>query len=143
MRPIKYIVIHASATPDDMDIGVEEIDKWHRNKGWRMIGYHDVIRRNGVIEKGRPIEMAGAHVRGKNAWSIGICLVGGVDVDDIALAEFNFTREQMQTLNGLLDSYKIEFPEAEILGHRSFLGVNKACPCFDVKSYTITERRTR
>jgi hypothetical protein len=143
MRPIELIVIHAAATPENMDIGVAEIREWHIDRGMRDIGYHDVIRRNGLIEKGRNIERAGAHAKGYNSHSIGICLVGGVDVDDISEAEFNFTRPQMASLNKLLDLYKIEFPDAEVVGHKDLPGVTKACPCFDVKSYTTYERRTR
>lgn len=141
MRPIELIVIHAAATPDDMDIGVEEIREWHKARGMHDIGYHDVIRRDGRVEKGRPIEITGAHAKGFNAKSIGICLVGGVDVDDLTEAEFNFTRPQMASFNKLLDLYRIEFPEAEVVGHKDLPGVNKACPCFDVKSYNTYERR--
>ena len=136
MRTIEYIVIHCSATGEDKDIGVAEIDAMHKKKGWRMIGYHDVIRRDGRLEKGRPIEERGAHVKGFNDHSIGICIVGGIDADDAKLAEFNYTRAQIESLNRLLDSYKAEFPDAKIMGHKDFPNVNKACPCFDVISYT-------
>lgn len=141
MRHIELIVIHAAATPDDMDIGVKEIRVWHMARGMHDIAYHDVIRRNGQVEKGRPIEMKGAHAKGFNDNSIGICLVGGVDVDDISEAEFNFTRPQMASFNKLLDLYRVEFPDAKVIGHKDLPGVNKACPCFDVNSYTLYERR--
>ncbi len=156
MRHINLIVIHASATSEDMDIGWDEIRHLHTapktekvqwgnkkipGKGWNDGGYHDVIRRDGRVEKGRRIETIGAHARGHNAHSIGVCLIGGVDVDDKSKAEFNFTRPQMASLNELLDLYRIEFPDAEVKGHNELPGVNKACPCFDVKSYNVFERR--
>ena len=54
---VKYIVVHCSYTPEQMDIGAD-IDRWHREKGWMMIGYHKVIRRDGTIEDGRPLNNA-------------------------------------------------------------------------------------
>lgn len=154
MRHIELIVMHASATSEDMDIGAAEIrhlhtapktemvqwgDKMIPGKGWNDGGYHDIIRRNGVVEKGRNIETIGAHAKGHNAHSIGICLIGGVGKDGRPV--FNFTRPQMASLNKLLDLYKIEFPDAKVVGHGELPGVNKACPCFDVNSYTLYERR--
>ena len=136
MRSITQIVIHASATPPGMDIGAEEIRGWHKQRGWSDIGYHAVIRRNGKVEDGRNIERAGAHVKGHNENSFGICLVGGTS-SDASQAEFNFTRHQMASLVRLLDVLKNEFPDAEVLGHRDFPGVAKACPCFNVRAWYV------
>jgi N-acetylmuramoyl-L-alanine amidase len=82
------------------------------------------------VQDGRPIEEIGAHVKGHNKDSIGICLVGGVSKD--GRTEFNFTRWQIDSLERLLDVIKNEFPHAEVKGHRDFEGVTKACPSFDV-----------
>ena len=77
MRKINEIILHCSATPNHMDIGVKEITDWHVNgNGWNDIGYHIVIRRDGTIEDGRPINKIGSHCYGHNRHSIGICLVG-------------------------------------------------------------------
>ncbi len=82
MREINEIIVHCSATPESMDIGVKEIRDWHVNDNkWDDIGYHFVIRRDGTIECGRSIDKAGAHCKGHNAHSIGMCLVGGEDAD--------------------------------------------------------------
>lgn len=132
-RPIHYLVVHAAATPSHMDIGFKEIDRWHREKGWLMIGYHFVIRRDGTVEPGRPVTRAGAHVRGYNANSIGICMVGGESEDGGVMG--NFTPEQFKALRELLFSLLSSHPEAEVLGHRDFPGVAKSCPCFDVKEW--------
>lgn len=110
-----------------MDIGVKEIDRWHKQRGWSGIGYHYVIRRNGAIENGRPIEKIGAHVRGHNAYSIGICLVGGKDI-------FDFSRSQMDKLEILLYGLLDKFPNAVLLGHRD-LQPAKACPRYDVEAW--------
>lgn len=131
MRKINMIIVHCSATRSSQDIGAAEIDKWHRKQGWDGIGYHFVIRRNGKIEKGRPLEVTGAHCKGQNKNSIGICLVGGIDAD--GKPQNNFTDTQFQSLRKLVTDLKNNFPQATIHGHNEF--ANKACPCFDVKEF--------
>ena len=127
-----YIVVHCSATTPDMDIGVEEIDQWHKDRGWSGVGYHDVIRRNGVPEEGRHVNAVGAHVKGYNSISVGVCLVGGID--DNGRPQDNFTPEQYKTLTRLLRFYRALFPEAAIVGHNQ-LNPHKACPSFNVTSF--------
>ncbi len=134
-KETKYIAVHCAATPAGMDIGVKEIDRWHRQKGFLKVGYHFVIRRTGQIELGRDEDEIGAHVQGYNAVSIGVCLVGGVDADDVSKAENNFTEEQFSTLRTLLERLQIQYPDAEVLGHRDFPDVAKACPSFDVRAW--------
>lgn len=134
MRAIDLVVIHASATPPDMDIGVTEIRRWHKGRGFVDVGYHYVIRRDGKLEEGRPLDQEGAHVRGHNAGSIGICLVGGTDADDRKLAEFNFTMPQMIWLADLLNRLAKDWPRALLRGHRD-LDASKACPCFNVTAW--------
>jgi N-acetyl-anhydromuramyl-L-alanine amidase AmpD len=125
MRKIDLIVVHASDTPASMDIGAEEIRQWHLQRGWRDIGYHHVIRRDGEVEEGRSHEVTGAHVRGHNATSIGICMVGGGG------GLFNYTWLQLFALRGLLVRLKEVYPDAAIVGHRD-LDEGKECPCFSV-----------
>jgi len=133
MRQVKYIVIHCAATPPSSDIGVKEIDAWHRKKGWAGCGYHHVIRRNGVVETGRPENKAGAHVLKFNHCSIGVCLIGGLNADRKAAPEY--TDAQWASLEALIKDLHHRYPDAEILGHRDFPDVNKACPCFDAKEW--------
>lgn len=133
LRDIRQIVVHCSATKPTADIGKQEIDRWHRARSFRMIGYHFVIRRDGLVEEGRPISVAGAHVRGHNKYSIGICMVGGVD-DDLEPSN-NFTEDQWSALEKLVLNLREQFPATEILGHRDFPNVAKACPSFDVKEW--------
>ena len=73
MRHINEIIIHCSATPEGRDYTVADIDRWHKARGWRGIGYHYVIYRDGSVHAGRPVEQIGAHCTGHNANSIGIC----------------------------------------------------------------------
>lgn len=130
---VRHIVVHCSATKGDQDIGVKDIDRWHRAQGWAKVGYHFVIRRNGIDEAGRFLHEPGAHAQGYNEKSIGICLVGGLDKD--GKPDDNFTVSQMSTLIRLLDYLNSEFPQAQVLGHRDLPGVKKACPCFDVRAW--------
>ena len=134
MRNIKRIIVHCSATKPTMDIGADEIRHWHsdpkpKGNGWLDIGYHYVIRRDGTLEKGRDIGIAGAHAARYNLSSIGVCLVGGIDESGAPVD--NFATIQFQELRKLLDFLVVTFPDAEVIGHRDLEGVKKACPCFD------------
>jgi N-acetylmuramoyl-L-alanine amidase len=137
VRPITQLVVHCSATQAKADVGVKEIDRWHRQRGFLRIGYHFVIRRDGTLETGRPLEQIGAHVSGHNKESIGICLVGGVQ-EDGKTAENNFTSEQFTQLAALLRKLREDYPNTEIRGHRDFPRVAKDCPSFDVKTWLGT-----
>ncbi len=145
-RRTEYIVVHCSATPPSSDIGADEIDTWHKNRGWKKIGYHAVIRRSGEIEFGRSFDEVGAHVKGWNTRSVGVCLVGGVTEDD-GEAEDNFTQAQYESLMCVVAMLERAYPDAEVLGHRDLSpdldgdGVVeesewiKDCPCFDVREW--------
>jgi len=133
LHTVKYIAVHCSATQAKSDIGKKEIDVWHRKRKMFSIGYHYVIRRNGEIEEGRERTTMGAHVRGFNHNSIGICMIGGVDSK--GKPENNYEPVQFVALKQLLNFLKTENPDAEILGHKDFPGVAKACPCFEVKEW--------
>ena len=78
-RKITDIIIHCSATKEGKDYSVFDIDKWHKARKFKCIGYHFVIYRNGQIVCGRPISEIGAHTTGHNTDSIGICYIGGLD----------------------------------------------------------------
>ena len=130
MRLINSIIVHCADNYADMDIGVKEIDVWHKNRKFDKIGYHYVIRRDGTVEKGRKLNEVGAHAYGFNAHSIGICYAGGLSED--AEPEDNRTPEQKQSMIDLIKSLLKVFPSINtICGHRDLKGVTKACPCFD------------
>lgn len=132
MRNIDTIIIHCSATYPDMDVDAAWIKDIHVNQnGWSDIGYHYVIKRNGEVEQGRDENVAGAHARGWNSDSIGICLIGGLARD--GNQPCNFTAAQWRSLDTLVhdicDRYDIE----EVLGHNDVS--EKTCPTFDVKAW--------
>ena len=131
MRTIRRHIIHASATPNTMDVGAREIDRWHKEKGWAGLGYHFVIRRNGVVETGRPIYKIGAHVAGHNKDSIGTCLIGaGLSLND-------FTEAQKAALRRIDAQIKCDFPHVTTHGHREY--ANKSCPGFNIKDFPWEE----
>lgn len=139
MRRIDYIVIHCADTMPSMDIGVDEIRRWHMlYNQWSDVGYHFVVRRDGTIEEGRDITRIGAHVKGFNNHSIGICWVGGAN-EETKDPEDNRSLAQKVTLRKLVDRMLGAFPDAVLMGHNDFPGVNKACPCFDVCKWYYEE----
>lgn len=141
-RNIKYIAIHASATYPSMKVDRERIKGWHLKRGFSDIGYHYLIMRDGSIVKGRDLdgdglvlEEVGAHVKGVNSVSIGICWIGGTKEDAHKEAEDNRTDEQLKTMKRLIQELSDIYPNAKIRGHRDFPNVAKSCPCFDVKTW--------
>lgn len=123
------IFVHCAATPPSLNADVRLIRQWHKQQGWLDIGYHYVIKRDGTVEDGRPVETIGAHASGENSTSIGVCLAGGVNTK--GEPDANFTYEQYSALVILLVQLKKQFPDVkEIRGHRDV--ANKACPSFDI-----------
>ena len=131
MRDIDYIVIHCAATKPSMDVPIERVKKWHLRRGWSDIGYHYYITRDGKIHGGRNLSTIGAHVRGFNKNSIGICYEGGINEE--GEPEDNRTPEQKKSLLKVVEILKFVFSGAIVQGHRDFPNVNKACPSFDAK----------
>ena len=144
MRKISEIIVHCSATAEMRDFGAKDIDLWHKAQGWDCIGYHYVVRIDGTIEEGRPVERIGAHCKGHNAYSIGICYIGGLAADNKTPKDTR-TTEQKVALLSLVRFLKGKFPDAAVIGHRDASpDINnngiiepsewmKACPSFDAK----------
>lgn len=130
-RPVGLAVIHCAATLPGQHTTVADIDRWHRLRGFDGIGYHFYITRDGLIHTGRPLERIGAHARGFNAVSVGICYEGGLDAS--AMPCDTRSIEQKAALVALLIRLKRDYPLMDIVGHRD-LDPHKACPCFDAMS---------
>lgn len=144
MKTIDTIVIHCTATKEGQDFRAADIDRWHRQRGWKMIGYNYVIDLDGKIEEGRPLTMNGAHTKGWNNHSIGIVYVGGLDKD--GKSKDTRTLEQKKAMHLLVEHLMEKYPTIlYVIGHRDTspdLNGNgkidphewiKDCPCFDVK----------
>ena len=130
MRNINKIIIHCSATPEGKNFTVKQIDACHRQRGFNGIGYHFVIYLDGSVHVGRPLAKAGAHCKGYNAHSIGVCYIGGVASDGKTPKDTR-TDAQKASLVKLITELRQQFPNASVHGHREF--ANKACPCFDAR----------
>lgn len=130
MRAIDEIIVHCTATPKGRDVSVEDITRWHRERGFTTIGYHYVVLLDGTIERGRPEEQVGAHCKGHNSRSIGVAYVGGCD--KAMRPKDTRTVRQRASLRHLLKVLKAKYPTASIHGHNEF--ADKACPSFNVKT---------
>ena len=135
MRTIKKIILHCTATREGEDFSVSDIRKWHTDppRNWSDVGYHFIIRNdeNGTIERGRPIERAGAHVKGQNADSVGIAYVGGVDKD--LKAKDTMTDCQEESFLKLVEALRMVYgDELPVYGHNDFTD-KKECPSFKVR----------
>jgi N-acetylmuramoyl-L-alanine amidase len=158
MRKINAIIIHCSATPADRDYTVANLERDHKARGFKAIGYHRYIKKDGTVYVGRPYEQIGAHVGdlGRNSDTIGICYEGGIkagtDPRNFRNAADTRTDEQKAAiLNEILlvieylKSQGQDVSKLEIMGHRDLSpdkngnGIIephewvKVCPCFDAK----------
>jgi|TARA_R100000081_G_scaffold64810_1_gene33087 N-acetylmuramoyl-L-alanine amidase len=128
MREINKIIVHCSATREGENFEVAEIRKWHLARGFSDIGYHFYIDLYGEIHKGRDIAKIGAHCKGHNRNSIGICYCGGVEADGKTPKDTRYDC-QKESLIAVLRTLKAMYPNAVIHSHNDF--ANKACPSFN------------
>ena len=131
MRNIELIVIHCSATRENQRYTLMQLIRDHA-KRFGFTGYHYYITREGQVYQTRHEQLVGAHVKGYNQHSIGVCYEGGLDSK--GNPKDTRTEEQKHALWALLKSLKMDYPHATILGHCDLPGVDKKCPCFDAKT---------
>lgn len=132
MRVIDRIIIHCSDTPEGRYVNAAEIRRWHiQERGWSDIGYHFVILLDGTIERGRPIDRIGAHCKGQNLHSIGICYVGGMTYDGKKSKDTR-TPEQKTAMRQLVQELSRSHGPLTVHGHNEFS--EKDCPCFNVRA---------
>lgn len=128
MRKINEIIVHCAATPEGKNFKAADIDRWHRERKMKCIGYHYVVDLDGTVEPGRPESEIGAHCLGHNQYSIGVCYVGGLAANGKTPKDTR-TAAQKEALLALLKKLRAKYPKASIHGHRDFAA--KACPSFD------------
>lgn len=127
---VRYIVVHCTATRADRGYTVEQLARDHRRRGFRTIGYHFYVRRDGTATQHRRLLEVGAHCRPWNRCSIGVCYEGGLDAT--GKPADTRTEAQRTRLAELLRLLRRAFPQAEIRGHRDMANATpKDCPCFD------------
>ena len=129
MRLINEIIVHCTGNTATSKISLQDIRDFHIHKrGWRDIGYHFVIFADGRVEKGRPVQLSGAHCKGHNSHSIGIAYIGGILKDGTPADTRTF--KQKNAIIKLIKELKQAYPSiVRVSGHRDY--ANKACPCFD------------
>ena len=151
MRHIDEIIVHCTATRADWWKSksaaqkVREVRRWHVDvNGWDDVGYHFLIDRNGTIVEGRAVEKAGAHTKGRNEHSIGICLFGGHGGSENDQFSDHFTPEQETALRDLIDRLQLQFGETysphgglKVTGHNQYAA--KACPCFNAPNWYMVK----
>lgn len=142
MRKIDMIVIHCSATRADVPLSPRQLDEMHRQRGFDGCGYHYYVRRDGEICTMCPVDRPGAHAKGYNQHSIGVCYEGGLD--EQGRPADTRTELQKRSLRVLVRVLAMDFQTRRIVGHRDLSpdlngdGViepeewTKVCPCFDV-----------
>ena len=137
---IKSIIVHYSQTPTDREVSLEEITKWHQSRGMDTVGYHYIVHLDGSMSVGRPLNVTGAHARGYNMSSIGICYIGGT----IDGGEDTRTPEQKTAMIELIMSLLTVFPQiTKVMGHNDVS--DKECPAFDVGAeygYLLTNKHS-
>ena len=130
-REIKYFIVHCAFTKESMDVSVQDIDRWHRDRGWSGIGYNRYIKFDGSVYDGRSLTNFGAHTLGYNRMSIGVCLEGGMGED--GQPDDTLTVDQWRTVVKEFRMAQKLFPKIKIAGHNQFNV--KPCPSFDVREY--------
>lgn len=133
LRNIKYIVLHCTATPTTTTL--ESIKRyWKEQRGWGDTpGYHYFIKRDGTIVQLLDEKKNSYGVYKHNSECISIAYVGGIDKDGKPVD--NRSDAQKHAMFDIIVRLTEKYPKAEVLGHRDFPGVKKACPCFDVKEW--------
>jgi N-acetylmuramoyl-L-alanine amidase len=130
MRNIKYIAVHCTASAQTATVSSIQ-NFWKTEKGWKMPGYHFLIKPDGEIVELLSIDKISNGVKGFNSETINVCYIGGVDKNLKPID--NRTNAQKASLLLKLKELKKKFPNAVIQGHRDFPKVAKACPCFNAK----------
>tara|TARA_R110001632_G_scaffold195229_1_gene316815 strand:- start:296 stop:709 length:414 start_codon:yes stop_codon:yes gene_type:complete len=121
-------IIHCSATKEGQDFDVNDIDKWHKARGWSGVGYHIIIKLDGTVQHGRSLHHKGAHAKYFNHKSFGVCYIGGLDSN--GKPKDTRTEAQKKSLIAVIDFFKKDYEGLTVHGHNEFS--NKACPSFDV-----------
>ena len=134
MREIKSIILHCSATPEGKDFTVADITRWHKERGFKTIGYHYVVYRDGTVHDGRPVEDIGAHCEGYNKNSIGVCYIGGLMTDGKTPKDTRTTEQKealYQLCYDIMDRFNIGIENIHC--HNEY--AKKACPSFKIHKF--------
>ena len=145
-REITETVLHWTANYiDQAHIGAEDVHEWHLARGWSGCGYHYIIKRDGTIQRGRPINIVGAHTVdfGHNRYSIGVSHVAGYNCvsgtpnPNRFISSESISDAQWRAQRNFLEVFYRVFPGGQVLGHNQCNTVGKVDPGFDVDNYIL------
>ena len=137
-KPMQYLVIHCTATPEDREVSSAEIRHWHTDpvskggRGWKQVGYTDLFHLDGNEDaQVDPWEVTNG-AAGYNSVSRHIVYVGGCD--KAMKPKDTRTAAQKEALKRYVRDFHERFPQIRIVGHHD-LNPGKACPSFDVSKW--------
>jgi N-acetylmuramoyl-L-alanine amidase len=130
--PIRYLTIHCAATPEGRDVKATTVEQWDIAR-FGQKSYHWIIELDGNVHRSLDDNVRGAHTGGHNTGNIGICYVGGCDLQ--MKAKDTRTEAQKISLRRLVEDYRSKYPGIVVLGHRDWPDVHKDCPSFDVRAW--------
>ena len=142
-RDITEVIVHWTAHFNDQGhVGAKEIHDISLKRGFKGCSYHYIIKRNGDLERGRPVRLQGAHAKeaGHNKFSIGIAFVAGYNCPsgtsnpDRYISSESITPAQYKTLDMFLKGFFMIYPGGQVFGHQDFDN-DKVDPGFDVGTY--------
>ncbi len=127
----QYLVVHHSVSSRE-DTTIAMIRQWHLDRGWDDVGYHLVIEGDGALRQGRAVGTVGAHCKGVNQLSIGVCVVGN-NLDE----EQCWSKPQWRQLWKVVDAVQLLWPQLEIKGHRDFAPTE--CPGLEISNHYFAQ----
>ena len=145
-KPLRYLVIHSTATPAGHEVYADDIRRWHTmpvwagGRGWKQVGYTDMIHLDGHVERlvdnnedamVDPWEITNG-VKGYNSVSRHVVYVGGLAADAKTACDTR-TPAQMAAMVAYVREFHDRFPDVKIVGHRDLAATD--CPCFDVAEW--------
>lgn len=131
MVEIKYIILHCTATRENVDYSIEQLRADHKKRGFKAVGYHYYVRKDGYVYQERELTEPGAHCKGYNSCSIGIAYEGGLDKN--GKPANTLTEAQEKVIRTLIRSILKLHPKAKVMGHCDFPHVYKSCPCLNAR----------
>ena len=148
-KPLKYLVLHCTATPEGREVSSDDIRRWHTSpvskggRGWKQVGYTDMIHLDGRVERlvgnNEDAQVDDWEItngaKGYNSVSRHVVYVGGL-ASDAKTSKDTRTEAQLRVMKDYVTSFHQRFPNVRIIGHNEVAA--KSCPCFDVQRWLRT-----
>ncbi len=148
-KPLKYLVLHCTATPEGREVSSDDIRRWHTSpvskggRGWKQVGYTDMIHLDGRVERlvdnNEDAQVDDWEItngaKGYNSVSRHVVYVGGL-ASDAKTSKDTRTAAQLRVMRAYVTSFHRRFPQVRIIGHNEIAA--KDCPCFDVQKWLRT-----